>query len=82
VRHAEAHRDRAIEEVLANSEARTRASQEVVMQQQHRKWEFVSDARDVARIWEKVYGLAEDELETIRADRELLAVLLAVLDLS
>ena len=82
VRHAEDHRDRAIEEVLANSEARSRASQEVFMQQQHRKWEFVSGARDVARIWEKVYGLAEDELETIRADRELLAVLLAVLDLS
>ena len=82
LRQAEAHRDRAIEEVLANSEARSQTSQEVLMQQQHRKWEFASDTRDLARIWDKIHDLAEDELETIRADRELLAVLLAGLDLS
>lgn len=82
LRHAEAYRDQAIEEALGKSEARIRASQEMYMQQQHRKWELAFDARNIASNWEKIHSLAEDELHSIRADRELLAVLLAGLDQS
>jgi hypothetical protein len=82
LRHAEASRDQAIEMAVAEAEKRTRASWAGALQAEQRKWKLASTAHGAATEWKSVRNAAENELDAIRADRQMLSVLLAGLDQS
>jgi hypothetical protein len=80
LRHAEAFGDQAIEVAVANAKEQAQLSLTVALQTERRKWELSCVARQVTAEWNTVHTLAEDELESIKADRRTLTVLLAELD--
>lgn len=82
LRHAEAFRDQAIETAVAEAEKRIRASWAGELRAEQRKWKLTSTAHGAAMEWKSVHSAAENELDAIKADREMLTVLLAGLDQS
>jgi hypothetical protein len=80
LRHAETYRDQAIEAAVAKTEEQARLSRASILRTEQRKWELSCVAREVTAEWDIVHSLAEDELESIKADRHTLTILLAGLD--
>lgn len=80
LKHAVAFRDHAVEAAVAKAEEQGRASRRATLQAEQRKWEISSVAHNVVTEWKTIHTLAEDELDSIKTDRNTLVVLLAGLD--
>lgn len=80
LKHAEALRDRAIESALAETRYNARLSHEAALKLEHQRWEVAWAARDAATQWASVRDLAEDELDLVRSNQDVLTVLLAEVD--
>jgi len=74
LRHAQTHAEQAAQE------ARAQAQHAAVLRKQQAKWELACAAREASSAWAGVRDTAEGELEFVRANREMLSVLLAGLD--
>ncbi|OCH88590.1 hypothetical protein OBBRIDRAFT_757851 [Obba rivulosa] len=74
LRHAQASAEHAAEE------ARAQAQRAATAREQQGKWELTCAAREAGSAWSAVRDTAEGELEFVRANREMLAVLLTGLD--
>jgi hypothetical protein len=80
LRHADVSRDLAIEAAVAKAEEQARISHSVSLQTEQHKWEHSCLARRATTQWNAVHSLAEEELDSIKADNQTLIVLLAGLD--
>jgi len=80
LRHTEVSRDQAIEAAIAKTKEQAQVSQSVSLQAERRKWELSCVAHEAAAEWNTVHGLAEDELDSIKVDKQTMLVLLAGLD--
>ncbi|KAL6299648.1 hypothetical protein BKA93DRAFT_580690 [Sparassis latifolia] len=78
--HAEALRDQAVQQALAQMHASAQASTATALRAQQARWEVACSAWDAGAAWGAVRDTAEGELELVRANREMLAVLLAGLN--
>lgn len=77
LRHAEAFRDQAIEFAVARAEEQAQVSQEAAVKAAQSRWELASIAHCVSTSWKTIHSRAEDDLDSIRADKQMLSVLLA-----
>lgn len=80
LRHAQGYREKAIEEATRRTREATREACEATIKMRHREWEVACCARVATSEWMSVRQLSESELDLVRADREVLLVLLGELD--
>jgi hypothetical protein len=80
LRHTETFRDQATEAAVAKSMEQARTEHAAVLHTERRKLELSGVVRGAVSEWNSVRDLAEDELDSIKADRHTLTVLLAGLD--
>jgi len=78
--HAEVSCDQAIEAAVAQAEEQAYASRQAMLLAEKHKCEASSVAHAVTRDWNTVHNLAEEELDSIKSDRQTLSVLLAGLN--
>lgn len=82
LRNAHAMREQAIQEALLHIQERAHATHAAAMRVQQQKWELMYCAQGVTDAWGAVRDTAQGELDLIRANREMLTVLLTGLDRS
>lgn len=80
LRHVQAFRDQAVDEAVLRAQEFERVSREAALKSQRLTWQVVCSARVAGSEWATVRGLAEVELDLVKGDREVLAVLLGELD--
>ncbi|KAJ7139733.1 hypothetical protein C8R44DRAFT_311240 [Mycena epipterygia] len=80
LRQADAYRDQAISEVVAQTRESAQAEADSALRTQHAKTSAVWSARVTGTHWAFVRDFAESELDAIKGDREVLSALLADLD--
>jgi hypothetical protein len=76
LRQADGSREEAVRAAVQAAQA----SQDAEMRKQRLNWQLVHCAGRAAGAWSSVQGLAESELELVRSNREMLAVLMAELE--
>lgn len=82
LRQAQVVREQAVHEALVQMQERAQAMHAAAIKQQQDRWALMCCATDVKDAWGTVRDTAEGELELVRANKDMLAVLLAGLDQS
>ena len=77
---AQVLRDNAVEEAVWRSQESAKMAQAVALESQRQLSQVACLARVAGSQWGTVYGMTELELDGVRADRQVLSVLLAELD--
>ena len=80
LRHAQAAQEQAVQEALGRMQAEKSVSEMDAVQVHHARWEATNAACEAKAAWNVVYAEAESELELIRSNKQMLAVMLAGLD--
>ncbi|KZT06293.1 uncharacterized protein LAESUDRAFT_188676 [Laetiporus sulphureus 93-53] len=76
LRQAQTAREQAVQEALQRMQERVEVAHGATLAKQQGRWKLALCARDAVGAWNSVRDLAECELERVRADREMLSVLL------
>lgn len=80
LRHAHTFREQAIEDAVTQIRESSLAERDVTLRSQQGMLEAACSARVAATQWNLVHDLADSELDLVKADRELLQVLLSELE--